>query len=81
MFNLVPDADGSWPGMAEVLRLFPCVLEVGYAEYLNRTLVAGTRLPAAGCVGRWLQADLRRMGSQLEGRTRVGTPLGTATVR
>ena len=51
VFNVVPDADGSWPGMAEVLRLFPCVLEVRYAEYLNRTLAAGTRLPGAGCVG------------------------------
>lgn len=81
VFNLVPDADGSWPGMAEVLRLFPCVLEVRYEDYLNRTLVAGMRLPDAGCVGRWLQADLRGMGSRLAGRTRVGRPRGQAMIR
>lgn len=80
VFNLVPDADGSWPGMAEVLGLFPCVLEVRYEEYLNRTLVAGTRLPGAGCLGRWVQADLRGMGSQLAGRTRLGRRAGCAGV-
>ena len=71
VFNLVPDADGSWPGMAEVLRRFPCVLEVQYSDYINRTLLAGTRLPGPGVVGRWLQADLRGIGSRLGGRTRV----------
>lgn len=81
VFNVVPDADGSWPGMAEVLRLFPCVLEVRYAEYLNRTLAAGTRLPAAPRLGQWLQADLRRMGSGLAGRTRVRASGREATIR
>lgn len=76
LFNLVPDADGSWPGLDEVLCLYPCFVEVCYGEYVNRTLVAGRRLPGTGVVGRWLQADLRGMGSVLAGRTRVSTPRG-----
>ncbi len=74
VFNLVPNADGSWPGIDEVRRLFPLVMEVRYRDYLNRTVVA-TRMPADGPpwspwgLGRGVQADLRRMGSRLAGRT------------
>ena len=71
VFNLVPDADGSWPAVAEVRRLFPAVAEVRYSGYLNRTWVAADSLPGPAMLGRWLQQDLRRMGSGLAGRTVV----------
>ena len=71
VFNLVPDEDGSWPGLAEAGRLFGGLLEVRYDGYLNRTVVAGDALPAPAVLGRWLQADLGRMGSRLAGRTWV----------
>lgn len=73
VFNLVPDEDGTWPGLAESGRLFGGLMEVRYDGYQNRTVVAGDDLPAVAVVGRWLQGDLGRMGSRLAGRTWVAS--------
>lgn len=70
--NLLPDPAIPWAQLLPLVRRhFREAREVRFAEYENRLLVSGERLPGARELAAQLGRDLRRLGSRQAGRIRV----------
>lgn len=64
--NLLPWPEVSWKALIHAVRKpFPSALLVSFAEWENRVLILGNRLPPGREASRSLRSSLRRIGSSL----------------